>query len=408
MAEIRDIQSLGDVPGFAPLVDLGREIGVSVTLRGSFVRRLVTRPELLEKGEACLLEYAPFLSDVDLSHDGGMAESQRLIEGIRSRIPHADLMRWEIRSPSGNQFQESWRFNAAMPWSGLRLDEDGFGGPELGFEQLRNGQLTYRRNRRYRQSPAYQAGRDLEVFGALLFLGGLIEAMADGNETVTDARSLEQVNAVLLETFAEESDRLQNDRILRGRMHYKLRRLRSTRGFGLLEGHFRQALDRLAELSGESATEDAAYVTTSQVESGEFRLPSTQSYDTADLDPEAFGLDIPSGLRLIASTAPMPITPGVTPSTLGGSEFAHVQFPDYPIDSIPEPEDLTALLTFSAPDGPPVALPLPSAVWKAGQEIDDSLLLRVNALGSLQAMGELGDGIQARFLVVAREEAPNA
>jgi len=160
------LRSLADIQGLEPVRVIASRFGVAITAHGSLLTRLAVAPT------SSIHDLVPFLSDLDLAHDGTPAQTAELLAAILTEIPFADAMRIQLRDRElDKHYRIAAAFSGIVPALTLRLGidggiEDGWGG----IRDIASGEFRYIRNGFYRDSPLYRSGRDLEVFSALLYL----------------------------------------------------------------------------------------------------------------------------------------------------------------------------------------------------------------------------------------------
>lgn len=218
-------ESLFDVAELAELASIERDLNVRFTLRGGIVRRFVADRIIHSKAsERDLCSLTPFSADIDLTHSGKPETTPAILAAIHERIPLAECVRWEIRSEAEDAvFAATRSHNSFAPINSMALNRNGLVDPHGGYNDIESRQYRFERNRFYRDSPLFSAGRDLEMFGAILYLRAVAELEVDGRrgELAKDA-----VTAVFASARTSETvGRLQQSAYCRMRLRYLLKGL---------------------------------------------------------------------------------------------------------------------------------------------------------------------------------------
>ena len=125
------------------------------------------------------LTLVPFTSDIDLIHSGQTAINADIVAAIRDSVPFGEALRWQIRSAEeDHRFAQALRFNDIIPATLMTLSTSkkrGIADPWNGQKDIHNHAYRFIRNARYRMSPLYHEGRDLELFAALLYIKVLLD-----------------------------------------------------------------------------------------------------------------------------------------------------------------------------------------------------------------------------------------
>ncbi|MEO6527943.1 MAG: hypothetical protein ABIP93_15090 [Gemmatimonadaceae bacterium] len=217
---------LHEVEGLQPLREIAREIGVVITARGGLPRRLLA-DLVLGSGsdEPDLFELTPFMADINLTHSGAAEQSAAIMGAINREVPMAQCFRWELRSETEDtEFRLARAYNAIVPLLHVSISTSaGIDDPLGARADLLTRNYRFVRNPAYTESPLYRANRDLEVFGALLYLRSVLEV--DGAELPTQP-SLDAVRATFEAARSWDTrGRLQESVHLRRRLHHLLKAL---------------------------------------------------------------------------------------------------------------------------------------------------------------------------------------
>jgi hypothetical protein len=173
------LANLYDVPGFGDLRRVTRRFGVEIKAIGGFVRRIASRLRDYSELPNDPLTLVPFTSDIDLIHSGQTAINADIVAAIRDSVPFGEALRWQIRSAEeDHRFAQALRFNDIIPATLMTLSTSkkrGIADPWNGQKDIHNHAYRFIRNARYRMSPLYHEGRDLELFAALLYIKVLLD-----------------------------------------------------------------------------------------------------------------------------------------------------------------------------------------------------------------------------------------
>ena len=233
------IKHLHDVAGLEALERIARNHDVDLVARGGLARRLYALAVRQPTAKPDLFDLLPFTADIDLTHTGGPELTVTILRAIRREVPLAECFRWDVRPAEAAAESRLVRaYGPIVPLHAVTI------GVRTGFEDsmnarndLLNKRHRYVRNPAYRDSPRFQAGQDLEVFGAMRYLRTIFE---DDAVDLTDMRALDEVRATFTEAASQDTlGRLQESADLRGRMHDLLKSIavaaRTQDARGLLE-----------------------------------------------------------------------------------------------------------------------------------------------------------------------------
>jgi hypothetical protein len=175
--------TIWDIDELRPLEGIGQRHGLAFTLRGGAAFRLALRLNSageLDNSPISLFELARFTADIDLVHTGQPETTGELLDAILSEVPSAECFRWELRSESEDRiYQDQLARGNFVPARLIRVGEDPVKGlidPANGRADIQTREFRYHRNPLFRLSPLFLAGRDLEIFSALLYMQTLFEA----------------------------------------------------------------------------------------------------------------------------------------------------------------------------------------------------------------------------------------
>jgi|GEM_PF-3534576 len=218
--------TLFDIDGLEPLRIICQQFKVNITIFGGLVRRLVA----LQGKQPNLFDLVRFTSDIDLVHDGPPKITEPIMLAILKNVPFAECFRWQIRSTEENrQFWGAMRSNGIIPANLMSLSTKGLRDRWEGAKDIDTRRYRYIRNGFYDTSPLYRAGRDLEVFSALLYYRVILEAGMSLQEMqiqpgIRDARQVITESCATTETIL----RLQRNEYLRTRLTYLLHSIRAA------------------------------------------------------------------------------------------------------------------------------------------------------------------------------------
>jgi PAS domain-containing protein len=282
------IRSLWDIHGLEQLRKVCSTHGVHFTAFGGFLRHLMLKLiETSQTGDSWdLFDLVPFASDIDLIHTGSAEQTDLLLRSIVYEVPWGECFRWQLRSVHDNGiYWESMKVNNVIPASLMTLSTnstDGIYDRWDGYRDYASRTFRYIRNGFYSESPLYRAGRDLELFSALLYYRVLFEAgvRPDGFESQPGL-----TEAISVVGAAANSDdvrvRLEQSAYLRARLRYLCAGLTaSARPADLHAAQETLALDELSEsLSGvifdlpRILFPDAVLAVTAHLGGDTFRIP---------------------------------------------------------------------------------------------------------------------------------------
>lgn len=334
-----------DVPGLEGLAKTCQEMGVTLTAHGGLVRRLAQA----RAGEASaripdVYGLTPFGSDIDLVHDGPPELTPSVLRSIASHVPGSESFRWEVRSEAEDvRFQQALQTSDIVPVNLLRLStraRSGFEDPWEALDDIHKSAYRFIRNGFYPTSPRFRAGRDLELFAALLYLRALADAGRVGAENpdlLNVAKPGESaVRDVLTEAMSRTTAiKLQESAYLRARLRQLVRNLavsmsRSARSrlpaIGDLSDLLRYLEDQVPALRGMVAVfcadPSATIVGSERLGGDTYRLPPmTEGWVTAEEAAETLNEAIrmlphprrpslPEDHRVVLASQPLAIEAG--------------------------------------------------------------------------------------------------
>ncbi len=225
-------KTLYEVPGFDGVREVTKQFAIDLTIHGGFVRRMVTAfresRERLQHPE----ELAFFSSDIDVIHSGTTPQTPAITEAITTAIPFGESIRWQIKSSEENAvFDSALPFNGVVPANLMSLATSS----DWGIKDEWHGQndiwaksYRYIRNGFYKKSPLYQAGRDLEIFSALLYFKVLVDEHIVGKD-IEKQPGWGDAKTVIHSACSSPSmlASLQESAYLRARLLYLMKDLRS-------------------------------------------------------------------------------------------------------------------------------------------------------------------------------------
>jgi hypothetical protein len=446
------IRSLWDVPGLERIRKVCSLQGVHFTAFGDLLRNLSRKTlRRAETGEEYdLFDLAPFASDIDLIHTGKPEQTALLLRSLVYEIPWGEYFRWQLRAIGDNQiFWESMKVNNVIPASLMTLSTnstDGVFDRWDGIRDLSSRKFRFLRNAYYTESPLFRAGRDLEVFSALLYYRVLFESGLDA-EAIRDQPGLADARRVVQEACDSEDTfiHLEESAYLRARLRYLCAALSAA----ARPGHLQEA----SELLG---LQDLIDYTTGVVSLGgilfpprtltiaahlagdRFRVPfDTENWVAgeeavvafnellADMTPppqEGKGGDtrptptLGPGQEILLASPPVTILEGISSSSHAGEDWMHefVHFVPLVADArlfdLAEKQALTALmgLHVQPEEGARSAMILsPPVVVEHGEpglNFQRRLFVRINCGGLAERLPALererGGAIEVRFFVV--------
>ncbi len=229
---------LYEIEELKPLEKVAKKYDVEFVLFGSTVRRylkgLISK-EYLKSG-ASLFDLVPLLSDIDMSHTGPDRYTRRIFQEILADVPYADMFRWQFVSQERRQlYAKANRYNLIIPATRIELSSrSGFIDPLNGIFDLVDDRYTCGRNKEYHRSPLWRKKRDLEFFGAILYLKLLVET----NPTIQffDQPGWKTIKEVFAESHSDAiMTRIKEFPDLRMRLRYLLKSLWAAGPMSLTE-----------------------------------------------------------------------------------------------------------------------------------------------------------------------------
>jgi hypothetical protein len=357
--------SFESIPALVPLAEVSRRQNVRLTIRGSLVRRLV-RTAISDSADSMegglyshdlLFRLTPFLSDIDVEHSGPPELNSTIHDELVSSVPAASAIRLEVRSEDESKpFLEAKKFQAFAPILSLSLSSDGFHDPDGGAVDVAELRYRFRANSRYPLSPLYRSGRDLEVFGMLVFLKAVLE---DGARTPDDF-------VANLELAAKFADAVQSA-YLRARLLYLLAGIKGSPYRMRQNPELATSLkvvDRLWQKAQESLTKRQIrsgtlnprrlMIVSAWLGNNTFRFPLIESIPRIGVEPTGASsmdkMEIVSGQRCIAVSKWLKLSPGVSDCTIKraahGLEFVHLLLRTDGLGKLPSEEYITACWVF--------------------------------------------------------------
>jgi len=168
------LESLADIPQLGALRGICKKLNIEITAHGSVVRRLYRRLLQGEKEWPDLFQLAPYLSDIDLRHNGTNEQTTTIREAILSEVPYAEFFRWEISSEANSlPFREDEAHLPVIPLNKLTLAtraEIGIQDPFNAIEDLKTGRFRLLDNPFYSRSNLRRSHRDIGFLHAIAFL----------------------------------------------------------------------------------------------------------------------------------------------------------------------------------------------------------------------------------------------
>jgi hypothetical protein len=224
-------KTLYEIPGFADMRDVAESLRVELMIHGGFVRRLAAAFRQSENSIPCPEDLAFFSSDIDVVHSGSVEQTAAVSDALVEAIPFGECIRWQIKSAEEFQiFEAAMPFNGIVPANLLSIATS----PDWGIKDEWQGQFDiqqrkyrYIRNGYYKRSPLLKAGRDLELFSALLYFKALVDDQISSNELpnqpgIKDAKTVvhSACSSPTMLTALEESS------YLRARLLYLMKDIR--------------------------------------------------------------------------------------------------------------------------------------------------------------------------------------
>ena len=425
-----DVQTLYDIPGFGRLRDVTRRFGCDLTAHGGFVRRVATwlrDHDNLPEPE----DLSTFSSDIDIVHFGKAADTEAISAAVIEAVPFGEAIRWQIRSVEENaMYEASAPYNGITPANLMSLTTSlpwGIKDEWHAMEDIEKRRYRFIRNGFYNQSPLFKAGRDLEIFSALLYFKVLIEDVPY-NRDFKKQPGLDNAKQVVHSVCSSSTMiiALEENAYLRARLLYLLKDLRALQISPYAWRHEvpEFGLDRLAEYLDEEdemfglgervswlIETSAPMMISARLGGDQYRLPD--STDSWSFDIEAshefrtqvqtklfegpvglYRRVLAPGQAIIASSPRIPVNPGVSSSSKIGKithEFFHAAIPFDPANAKHvaqfSPSDLSVLMEL-APSGEnagaPVVVSIPSVCSVKVDGDNATLYVRANALGFLE------------------------
>lgn len=403
---------LFDIPGLDGLAEVCSEFNVRLTAHGGLVRRLILRLPAKDAWQSLsfdLFDLSPFASDIDLIHDGPDALTPRIQDSIYRHVPNAECFRWELRSAaSRTTIETAVRFNNFIPATLMRLSTfpgSGIWDPWDGWGDIKASPPSYRfiRNGFYKESPLYKAGKDLELFSALLYLQVVLEAGVSA-DILTGQPGMKVARFVIGDFGSDLTSviALQESAYLRSRLLYLFKNLVTAAhsaaaldaaldasDFNSLQQSLNQHIGSLgASVKSLYSPPPKSVATTGRVGGDVFRLPHTTDAWTSDDASELLGdvLKVSQQLKgvgvdealgaeqtvLLASPL-IPVSGGRTPSARTGTILSDSANPA-PVDTaspFPATDDVTVheFVHF--------AVALSDGEWQTMSAYDDASLTAV-------------------------------
>jgi pimeloyl-ACP methyl ester carboxylesterase len=225
-------KNLYEVPGFAGLRDVTQSFDIEIMVHGGFVRRIVTASRKPELDPIYPEEVTFFCSDIGVVHSGSTAQTPAVTEAIIQAIPFGESIRWQVKSSEENAI-----FDAAMPFNGIvpanlmsiTTSQDwGIKDEWHGQVDIWTRKYRYVRNGFYKDSPLHRAGRDLEIFSALLYFKVLVDDLILGEDLENQpglGAAKTVIHSACSSTVMIES--LQESAYLRARLLYLMKDIRA-------------------------------------------------------------------------------------------------------------------------------------------------------------------------------------
>lgn len=217
------IRHLHDVAGLEALEKIARDHDVDIVARGGLARRLHAVVVRTPTVSPDLFDLLPFTADIELTHTGGPELDGRIMDAIHREVPLAECFRWGLRSAAAEADALAARaYGPVVPVHAVTVGvREGFADPMQARGDLERRRHRYVRNPAYAGSPRYEAGLDLEVFGALRYLRTIFD---DDAVDPTDVKALDEVRATILDAMSLDTlGRLQESVHLRMRLHALLK-----------------------------------------------------------------------------------------------------------------------------------------------------------------------------------------
>jgi pimeloyl-ACP methyl ester carboxylesterase len=446
------LANLYDVPGFGDLRRVTRRFGVEIKAIGGFVRRIASRLRDYSELPNDPLTLVPFTSDIDLIHSGQTAINADIVAAIRDSVPFGEALRWQIRSAEeDHRFAQALRFNDIIPATLMTLSTSkkrGIADPWNGQKDIHNHAYRFIRNARYRMSPLYHEGRDLELFAALLYIKVLLDDSVAIKQLAKQPGLAAARNAVLdtcggPDALIALQQRSSEGQYLRARFLYLLKDIRGLAfeanllltirdrfGLAVLQDYLRSdsEFDHLgSSVSNILDATQPLMISAHLHEKDRYRVPDfTGDWQRGGACNDSFGQtldrnksELASGQVVVYASPPIDLTSGFSESE-NPNEFVHVSVP---LDSAAIQElqgtsddDLSIALELigqKTPESPiHSVLFSPPAVCSVISRIDKEegvLWIRINAFGLLASTDELTESpifVALRLYLIKRVEQP--
>ena len=424
-------KTLFEIPGFAGLRDVTNTFGIELTVHGGFVRRLMTVFRKSETEQRYPEEVAFFSSDIDVIHSGTMTQTPGITEAVISAIPFGESIRWQVKSSEENAvFESAMPFNGIVPANLMSITTSqnwGVRDEWHGQVDIRGRKYRYIRNGFYKKSPLYQAGRDLEVFSALLYFKVLVDDLIVGADLekqpgLNDAKTV--IHSACSSSLMLGS--LQESAYLRARFLYLIKDIRAlalsssdwkhqVEAFGLdrlVEYLQEDAMFNLGKQVGELVQQKRTVTISARLAGDQYRLEESEESwqfndNAAKQLEETFARysnsivekqepELGDGQRVVCSSPSLSINQGRSSSSQSGEsthEFFHFAVPI----SVKQDKswlasgnsEFAVLVELSSSlrqsnIGKPVILSVPSVCTVVARENEGMMYVRVNAFGFLE------------------------
>jgi hypothetical protein len=224
------IDSLAQIRGLEGLSTVCRRFDIEITAIGSMVRRLafLTHKSSVEELPD-LFELIPFISDIDLIHDGSISRKAEIEHAIVSAVPWSECFRWQIfPRKEYEEYDEDQRNLPVIPLNKLALSTRsslGIQDPFGAIEDVETKKIRLLGNPGYSDSLLRFEGRDSGILHALYFL----EVACEHGRQEPPWKHPGWSNCI--ELISEAKKGLQTmpvSRYLRARLRYRTHSLRSA------------------------------------------------------------------------------------------------------------------------------------------------------------------------------------
>ncbi len=454
------IRSLWDIPGLERVKKVCSTQGVHFTAYGGLVRHLLLKLiETANSGDRWdLFDIVPFASDIDLIHTGTPEQTQLLQRALVYEVPFGECFRWQLRSVHDNAlYWDSMKVNNVVPASLMTLSTNSNEGIYDRWDAYRDyssRKFRYIRNGFYSESPLFKAGKDLELFSALLYYRVLFEAGLHPDE-LEGQPGLPDARAVMVDGCRgqDTQTRLEESAYLRARLRYLCAALGASARPGYLDAAKETlALDELLEyLGGYLGIDDILFpestlTIAAHLKGDSFRLPfSTGNWMDADAAQTRFDEVLKAlagvgqqarlgpGQKVLFASPEHYIELGISSSSHAGSDWLH-EFVHFALPLIPDissqvspylPDGLAVLASFCVTSGSTedtdsdeadeenegskteessrtILVPVPSAVQLGDEGLDSkqrNLFIRVNCGGLFEATPALESALRGDITV---------